>query len=385
VDTNENPAAGGGRAENFVSKAERDSSTQFATPTQAPTDQRFGSWQVLRLDSTRKRVTCRCDCGEVRQVGIEALLIGSSLGCGDCRKITPRPSNSRGCAMSPRLWFYKRNPTEVLGSIIGMLPDAGFVYLIALDRIYENDGPIPDTEWILARRTGLTPMRVRTAIAWLETEGKVTRLPDGNLDIEATRYPLAERAKRRTETLIATKKAADARWQKDEQYQQKDDAQRNASRIPSKSQSQSHESSLRSDSKSSLRSDSSSGTDDPKKAERKTRASERAETDNQLLDRITDQWNAWARAHGSRPIKVLTEKRGIHCRRRIAELMEIEGSPTPEAAFAKALTYANESFFVKGSPRKPLGFDQLMREGFLANLIEGEFVYRPPKPNGAFR
>jgi hypothetical protein len=282
--------------------------------------------------------------------------------------------------MSPRLWFYKRNPTEVLGSIIGMPPDAGFVYLIALDRIYENDGPIPDTESILARRTGLTPMRVRTAIAWLETEGKVTRLPDGKLDIEATRDPLAERAKRRTETLNATKKAADARWQKDEQYQQNDDAQRNASRIPSKSQSK--ESSLRSDSKSSLRSDSSSGTDDPKKAERKKRASERAETDNQLLDRITDQWNAWARAHGSRPIKVLTEKRGVHCRRRIAELMEIEGSPTPEAAFAKALTYANESFFVKGSPRKPLGFDQLMREGFLANLIEGEFKYRN---NGAYR
>jgi hypothetical protein len=50
----------------------------------------FGSWKVAALDPTGKRATCLCSCGTARQIAIDALLDGSSQGCGGC-KATPRP------------------------------------------------------------------------------------------------------------------------------------------------------------------------------------------------------------------------------------------------------------------------------------------------------
>ena len=50
----------------------------------------FGEWTVAALDSTAKRATVLCSCGTVRQVAVDALLDGSSQGCGGCR-MTPRP------------------------------------------------------------------------------------------------------------------------------------------------------------------------------------------------------------------------------------------------------------------------------------------------------
>jgi hypothetical protein len=43
---------------------------------------RFGSWTALGTDPTGKRVACRCACGAVRQVAIEALRSGQSTSCG---------------------------------------------------------------------------------------------------------------------------------------------------------------------------------------------------------------------------------------------------------------------------------------------------------------
>jgi len=51
----------------------------------------FGSLTVAALDSTGKRATCLCSCGTVRQVAVDALLDGSSQGCGGCRPL-PRSS-----------------------------------------------------------------------------------------------------------------------------------------------------------------------------------------------------------------------------------------------------------------------------------------------------
>jgi hypothetical protein len=47
----------------------------------------FGSWAVLSIDSTRKRAACRCVCGTVRMVSIEALESGTSTSCG-CQQLS---------------------------------------------------------------------------------------------------------------------------------------------------------------------------------------------------------------------------------------------------------------------------------------------------------
>lgn len=95
----------------------------------------------------------------------------------------------------------------------------------------------------------------------------------------------------------------------------------------------------------------------------------------ELLDRVTDQWNAWAVRHGSPAVRNLTDKRAIHCRRRIADLKTL-GYGEPEAAFASLLAKCSESFYARGSPRKPLEFDQLMREDFMTRMLEGAFEHR---------
>jgi hypothetical protein len=100
---------------------------------------------------------------------------------------------------------------------------------------------------------------------------------------------------------------------------------------------------------------------------------ERAESDEKLLDEITDAWNAWALAHRCPQVKFLTKARGQHCRMRLKDIANGEG---PVVAFRKVLSKCETSFFVRGSPRGPLKFDQLMREGFLMQMLEGAFEYR---------
>lgn len=102
---------------------------------------------------------------------------------------------------------------------------------------------------------------------------------------------------------------------------------------------------------------------------------ERAESDQALLDRISDRWNAWAVLHGSPQVARLTAKRGAHCRKRIEDLMQF-GHETPEAAFDWLLSKVDQSFFVRGSPRKPLEFDQLMKDEFMTRMVEGAFEFR---------
>ncbi len=42
----------------------------------------FGSWTLIQTDSLGKRALCRCACGAVREVSIEALESGATRGCG---------------------------------------------------------------------------------------------------------------------------------------------------------------------------------------------------------------------------------------------------------------------------------------------------------------
>jgi hypothetical protein len=100
---------------------------------------------------------------------------------------------------------------------------------------------------------------------------------------------------------------------------------------------------------------------------------ERAESDEKLLDQVTDAWNAWARGHRCPQVKFLTKSRAQHCRNR---LKDIANGDEPLAAFRKVLSKCETSFFIRGSPRSHLKFDQLMREGFLSQMLEGAFEYQ---------
>lgn len=110
-----------------------------------------------------------------------------------------------------------------------------------------------------------------------------------------------------------------------------------------------------------------------------SKALARVEGDQRLLDRITDGWNAWAASHGSPQVRYLTGQRSIHCRRRINDLLC--GAPIEEAetVFSRLLTACEQSFFVRGNPRSPLKFDQLMNEGFMVKMMEGAFTYVPER------
>ncbi len=50
---------------------------------------RFGAWTVMEVDATGRRAVVRCACGVRRLVACEALLDGSTRGCGGCPQ-TPR-------------------------------------------------------------------------------------------------------------------------------------------------------------------------------------------------------------------------------------------------------------------------------------------------------
>ncbi len=104
----------------------------------------------------------------------------------------------------------------------------------------------------------------------------------------------------------------------------------------------------------------------------------RQESDQAVLDRVTDVWNQWAAAHGSPQVRYLTGQRAAHCRRRLADLKFDDGE-APETAFGRLLSKCETSFFVRGSPRSPLKFDQLMQEGFLVKMMEGTFEWQNKK------
>jgi hypothetical protein len=54
---------------------------------------RFGSWIVISADATGKRAGCRCACGTVRVIAVEALTSGASTSCG-CQRLAPDQSRA---------------------------------------------------------------------------------------------------------------------------------------------------------------------------------------------------------------------------------------------------------------------------------------------------
>jgi hypothetical protein len=46
----------------------------------------FGSWTVMNADATGKRAACRCVCGRVQVIAVEALANGRTTSCG-CQRL----------------------------------------------------------------------------------------------------------------------------------------------------------------------------------------------------------------------------------------------------------------------------------------------------------
>jgi hypothetical protein len=47
----------------------------------------FAAWTVLSADGTGKRAGCRCVCGRVQVIAVDALVNGHTTSCG-CQRLT---------------------------------------------------------------------------------------------------------------------------------------------------------------------------------------------------------------------------------------------------------------------------------------------------------
>jgi hypothetical protein len=65
--------------------------------------QQFGSWEVLGLDATGRRVGCRCSRGTVRQVAVAALTSGASTSCG-CAPLSAEQGDTLRAEAARRRW-----------------------------------------------------------------------------------------------------------------------------------------------------------------------------------------------------------------------------------------------------------------------------------------
>ena len=134
-----------------------------------------------------------------------------------------------------RLPWFKCFPKELLGALAGLPPDEGYIYVIALLRIYETGGPISDDAATLARRSGFGPTRTEKVLGILIEKNKLQRLPDGRL-LNAKAAEEIDSAVKKVST--SSKKLSDAakkRWQKVKQNQTQADASCTALAMKNKS------------------------------------------------------------------------------------------------------------------------------------------------------
>ena len=81
----------------------------------------------------------------------------------------------------------------------------------------------------------------------------------------------------------------------------------------------------------------------------KTRAPEPGSDAEAVVDRITDAWNAWARAKGAIFMRWLSDARASRCVELIDRLGRLYPDKTPDEAFGYLLGACSQSFFVKGA------------------------------------
>lgn len=108
---------------------------------------------------------------------------------------------------------------DFLNGVADLEADEGWVYVIALNLIYDRGGPIPFEPDRLARRCRLRKNVVERVVRQLVDAGKLT-LEDGKLS-----NPKAERMlEGRLKTVGNSSRAARVRWEKDRENNGSDDA-----------------------------------------------------------------------------------------------------------------------------------------------------------------
>lgn len=120
--------------------------------------------------------------------------------------------------MKEALPWFPCNPTKLLGALAGMKPTEGYVYVVMLLRIYECNGPCPDTLDAIVKRTGYNRRIVSDAIDRLFRAGRLKREPEGIVNPVAEKV-LADTIALRQERVRSGQKGAAARWQKPQQNQ----------------------------------------------------------------------------------------------------------------------------------------------------------------------
>lgn len=270
-------------------------------------------------------------------------------------------------------WF-RCVPSKLLGALAGMPPDAGYVYSIVLLRIYEVGGPTREDVETLHRRTGMPKKRVSDAVRWLVEHDKI-ELVDGRLDSRTTHDELAHQVALTNNA----RKGGKARHNPD-LISTPEKVEINQRLLSAPAQPEVSDSDRDGDSKIQVASaTSSTGVVDLFPEAKKLLKSE---SDQVLLDKVTDVWNGWAVKHGISQVRFLTGRRGTACRQRLKEITNGHG---PIAAFEEVLVKCEESFFVKGSPRNRLNFDQLLEEKFFVKMMENGFKYESEVKGGAWR
>jgi hypothetical protein len=112
-----------------------------------------------------------------------------------------------------RLAWFPCYASKLLGALPKLSPDERFVYLIALLRIYERNGPCPDEAEHFSRFTGLSVNRCAKALELLFNAGKLVMGPEGFTNPVADET-LADMKAMHERQKLAGKYAANIRWDK---------------------------------------------------------------------------------------------------------------------------------------------------------------------------
>lgn len=295
--------------------------------------------------------------------------------------------------MSKDPWF-RFFPSDWLGGTARLSAAERGVYITLLAAIYDEGGPIQRSDDRLSRICGLPKAGFRRALEALIDLGKIA-VTDGMLSNSRAETELSERenlSARHREGANITNEKKRIRSEGAPSLE-RDDSETPSARSEDASRAGVPQPQPQPDSipdspsgESSSITAASVGIIDAMKADlfgsteqpevRKKRI--RAESDLALLDRITDVWNPWAASHGLAQVQGLTDTRARACRQRLAYLKDL-GYPEPIEAFQFVLDTAEQSFFIRGEPRNPLTFDQLLRESFLTKLLEGAFTHVPTR------
>jgi len=117
---------------------------------------------------------------------------------------------------SPYIPFYT---SDFLGGTGGMTAAMKGVYITLLCLIYEEEGPVPQSWDMLARRCGCTLPAFKKAVEALQADGKI-QIIDGAIWSDKCAKHIAQRGERRN----SARSAAEKRWEKTQQKQGKADA-----------------------------------------------------------------------------------------------------------------------------------------------------------------